>query len=99
MTTARVAAIVAPLLLLLCGCPKVIQADGITVVEEDYLRHRSQVLRVAETELNCSQDQLTTKVLEVSVHATVERFQVDGCDKSAIFKYKFDAPQEFLRDE
>ncbi len=81
------------------GCPKTIEVDGRTVVEHDYKRHHAGVLRVAEAELDCPQDQLTTKILERSVHATVNRFQVAGCGKSAVFKYQFDASNEFVLEK
>jgi hypothetical protein len=98
MSSAR--ALLAIVTMFVCvGCPTTIQVDGQTVVEDDYKRHRAGVLRVAEAELGCPRDQLTTKVLERSVHATVDRFQVAGCGKSAVFKYQFDAADEFVLDK
>lgn len=75
------------LLLAACGT---ITVDDITVMEEDYHHSRDKVLDLAAAELVCPRDQLTTKVLAVTVHANVERLRVSGCEKSAVYLRKGD---------
>ena len=70
---------------LLLGCPAVMTVDGQTVVTDAYYRSLEQVKTAAEAEWSCSREQLKTKVLTRSVHATVDRFQVTGCGQDAVF--------------
>ncbi len=70
---------------LLLGCPKTITVDGQTVVEDKYHQSVEQVKRAGALEFSCPPEKLTTKVLTRSVHATVDRFQVTGCEQEGIF--------------
>ncbi len=70
--------------LLALGCGT-IQVDDITVMETDYLRSRNIVLRLATEELACPQEELTTKVLGVTVHANIKHLQVAGCGQKVVY--------------
>ena len=73
--------------LLLQGCGTIV-VDDVTVMKDDYDRSRDQILRLAVTELPCSREQLTTKVLAVTVHADVKRLAVKGCGKDVVYARK-----------
>lgn len=70
--------------LLLAGCGTTV-VDGITVVQAPYEESLGKILARAETDLTCPRDQLTTRLLTVTVHADVRRMAVTGCGKDVVY--------------
>jgi len=73
------------LLISLPGCYTIV-VDDITVMEDDYGKSREAVLAHATNEMACPREELTTRLLSVTVHADVASMEVTGCGAKRVYR-------------